>query len=119
MVNFAGTYPWTWKEYGLKDKLSYSFKNYREHLSIMDQIMIELTLSYTIHAPLKHNGHTGIYQEDTQEVISFFFYNCSKYQTLLECMLHLRPKTPLGVFRKKCDNLLVETDIFFHFRGLI
>ena len=26
---------------------------------------------------------------------------------------------PGGVFRKKYDNLLVETDIFFHFRGLI
>ena len=24
-----------------------------------------------------------------------------------------------GVFRKKCDSLLVETDIFCHFRGLI
>ena len=24
-----------------------------------------------------------------------------------------------GVFQKKCDNLLIETDIFCHFRGLI
>ena len=29
------------------------------------------------------------------------------------------PDTLVGVFRKKCVNLLVETDMFCHFRGLI